>query len=262
MKMNQWYDGGSDQWLWVGNPGPLVYVFAEIIDLPGYCGSDAETQWSASVSVVDIKSSGLEVAASALGSCGWMPGDLATKEEEGDMLLALAAIDEPMLRPQVKRETWNQIADAMFSYGAKSPMWNKDSGSVERPCPDGCEGVERYKSESFQPRDEFGRFATSEVCETCNGCGELYADDEESRSFIELKREAFAQAAGLANSSARESRLDGAPVNAIGQTAREYAQGLTGLYDALRRQPEDSIIRRMYSKAGQTLGGCPVPSDI
>lgn len=262
MEMKQWYDGGSDQWLWTGNPSPLVYVFAEIIDLPGYCGSDAKTQWSASVSIVDIVSSGLETVASALDSCGWLPKDLETEEEEGAMLLALAAIDEPMLRSQVKRETWDQIADAMFGYGAKSPMWSKDSGDIERPCPSGCDLGDRFKTKGFQPRDEFGRFATSEECETCDGYGELFADDEDSESFIELKREALAEAAGLAGSGERESRLDGAPVNAIGQTAREFAQGAAGLYDALRRQPEDSIIRSMYHSCNRTLDGRSIPSDI
>ncbi len=240
-------NGGSDRWLWVSRPAPLVFVFAEIIDLSRY-GGDAETQWAASVSVVDIESSGTKVTIDALRSCGF--------EGDEDLALALIAIEESSLRREVKSETWLGLAQCMCDYGAQAPMWDECGGEIERDCPAGCDLG--WMPDPKRHEDDYDEIE----CSRCEGYGQLLADDEESESFLGLKARALAEMAALWGTAARNDRLDGDPVNGLGQTAREYAQGSDGLYAAMRRQPEDSIIRKMYGACGKTLDGKTIPSDI
>ena len=99
------YDGGSDTWLYAARSG-LTYVFIEIMDYPAAAGRDAEFQWCADVSSVDLESSDPEMIASALGSCGQEddPPDMST--ESGRLALA----------------------EMLHSHGAKSPLWDDLAG--------------------------------------------------------------------------------------------------------------------------------------
>lgn len=73
----------------------------------------------------------------------------------------------------------------------------------------------------------------------------------------------------LMSEDSRDTLLDGTVVNAIGQTAREFADGTSGLWEALRRIADDTsatpaqkLMLRLYAKAKHTLGSGPVPEDI
>lgn len=197
---------GSDQWLYVAKSG-LTYVFVELTDLPAYCGSDAGVQWCAQVASVDLASADLDTQAQALQSCGADVDHLDDCSPEERLLC---------------------IAEAMFSYGAKSPLWSDGAG---------------------KPRD---------------------GASDDSRDFRSLRAAARRVAEDMLDDSTRDDVLDSRIVNAIGQTAREFAQGTSGLWDALRRirdagdqaTPDQQLILKMYAKCEQTLGAGPVPADI
>lgn len=63
------------------------------------------------------------------------------------------------------------------------------------------------------------------------------------------------------DTAAYSARMDATPVNGIGQTAREYASGISGLESALRRGESAGdrncgIVAKMYRACdGNTLGG-------
>jgi len=130
-----------------------------------------------------------------------------------------------------------RLAEMLHSYGAKAPMWNESAGSV-----------------TF---DSYGN------------CDQCY--DEHDPSFRSLKKRArdFCETE-LFDDFRRIELLDSTIVNALGQTAREYARGSEGLWDRLREikngDPEatdaQKFVLRMYQKAEQTLGAGPVPKDI
>lgn len=103
------YDGGSDQWLYVASHG-LVFVFIEVIDLPAYCGSDADCQWCAEVAVVDLGCCSPEAMAESLRSCG--PDECPDPTTPEGRLV---------------------IAEAMRDYGHKAPMWSDSAGNVVDP---------------------------------------------------------------------------------------------------------------------------------
>lgn len=123
------------------------------------------------------------------------------------------------------------LAECMHSYGAKSPLHDNSGGKV----------ADVYNSPS-----------------------------EHSKAFRSLRAEARRIGeAYLKDRETLESDLDSKIVNAIGQTAREYANGADGLWVALRRikdnpdaTPGQKIVLGMYSKAKQTLGVGPVPADL
>ncbi len=202
------YDGGSDQWLYVAKSG-LTYVFIEIIDLVAYCGRDADSQWCASVATVDLMNASPETLYSALRSCGIDddPPDMST--ENGRLAMA----------------------EMLFSYGAKSPMWDDCGG---KPIPEG------------------------------------ESASEHSKAFRSLRFAARHEAEQMLCDETREHALDTKIVNKIGQTAREYASGTGGLWDALRRikdsgdnaTPGQKLVLGMYSKCEHTLGAGPIPADL
>ena len=206
------FDGGSDQWLYACRVG-LTYVFVQIMDLPAYCGQDANSRWSVSVALVDLMAISPEAMASAMQSCG---------------------CDEPL---DFKDESDRlRLAEMLFSHGSKSPAWDKAGGKV-----------------TF---DNYGN------------CEQDY--DENCPAFRSLRKEAREQAEELLTSeSAREGAMDKV-VNAIGQTAREYANGADGLWTSLRRikeaggeaTAEQQMVLGMYQRAENTLGCGPVPEDL
>jgi hypothetical protein len=124
------------------------------------------------------------------------------------------------------------IAEMCHQYGAKSPMW------------DDCAGPVNARNYHDSP-------------------------GEEHRPFQTLRAAARREADRLCSEDYREEQLDTRVVNAIGQTAREYANGTAGLWDALRRiaadpnaSAEQKLVLKMYGNAGMTLGGDAVPSDL
>jgi len=124
------------------------------------------------------------------------------------------------------------LAEVLHSYGAKSPMWSGEAGIVS--------DRNRYDS-----------------------------PDERHRPFRDLRAQARREAEALLDADYRDEVLDTRIVNAIGQTAREYANGSDGLWTALRRiatdpsaSVEQQIVLKMYANAGQTLGCGPVPDDL
>jgi hypothetical protein len=124
------------------------------------------------------------------------------------------------------------LAEVLHSYGAKSPMWSGEAGRVN----------ERNVYDS---------------------------PDERHRPFRDIRAEARREAEALLDADHRDEVLDTRIVNKLGQTAREYANGMEGLWSALRRiaadpeaTPEQALMLKMYGKAGQTLGGDAVPADL
>ena len=205
------FDGGSDQWLWVVRDG-LTYIFLEVIDLPAYCGRDATSRWCASVDTVDLATASPDTIATALQCCGYQ--EELDFRKEGDRLA---------------------IAEMLWSYGAKSPMWSDDAGKV-----------------TF---DSYGN------------CEQDYGDGDPA--FRSLRKRAREAAEELFDEDTREHQLDTKIVNAIGQTAREFANATDGLWTALRRIKDDpqatseqKLVLGMYQKAKTTLGAGPVPSDL
>lgn len=131
---------------------------------------------------------------------------------------------------------WLMIAQCCFDYGAKSPCWEGSSSPINKKNKDWKWNV---------PSDN-------------------------SPTFLRLRAEArrFAEE-NLFDAEKRNELLDTKIVNALGQTAREYARGTEGLWDSLRKikddpnaTPEQQMILATYQKAGQTLGAGPVPTDI
>lgn len=130
-----------------------------------------------------------------------------------------------------------RMAEMLYSCGAKSPMWNEAGGKP-----------------TF---DSYGN------------CNEDY--DENCPHFRRLRKEAreFAEEKLLADDEQRNHLMDTKVVNAIGQTAREYAGGIEETWNTLRRirddpnaTPQQKLVLKMYQGAKQTLGAGPVPKDI
>lgn len=124
------------------------------------------------------------------------------------------------------------LAEVLHSYGAKSPMWSGDAG--------------RVNEHNFYDHP-----------------------DERHRPFRDIRAEARREAEALLDADYRDEMLDTRIVNAIGQTAREFADGTPGLWSALRRiaadpdaSPSQKLVLKMYGNAGQTLGGDVVPADL
>ena len=88
-----------------------------------------------------------------------------------------------------------------------------------------------------------------------------YDHGENSVHFRRLRKEAreFVESE-LLDETNRECLLDSTIVNKIGQSAREYMQG--DLWGALRRLPENHLMRKLYRRATHTLCGEPIPEDI
>lgn len=267
---NRWTelaDGGSDQWLWVARDGG-TYIFVEIIDLPSYCGSDATSQWCASVSTVDLIGAHPQTIADAISSCGY--------EDEPEIMdacirILVAGTVDGFTTPGGSRQKLHQqalsIAEMMHSYGAKSPMWEGAAGTPEHDC-ETCKGSGWVADPEWAARED-GIEHDSE-CSACEGYGRIDTDnDEDGEAFQGLKREAMEQGKALLNTEHREEQLDSRIVNGLGQTAREYADGIESLWSTLRdiksnldATPEQKLVLKIYQGAGTTLGAGPVPSDI
>jgi hypothetical protein len=95
--------------------------------------------------------------------------------------------------------------------------------------------------------------------------------DERHPGFRKLRAEARRFADGiLADSEARDQMLDTKIVNAIGQTAREYAQGTGGFWDHLRKlqamgdsaTEKQRLFLKVFANSEQTLGAGPIPPDL
>lgn len=144
--------------------------------------------------------------------------------------LQCCGVDASELDPSTESgRLW--LAECLHSDGAKSPMWEDTRGMVRDPS-----GV----------------------------LGENYM------AFRSLRKEAWEVAKDLlSDADYRDHELDSRIVNAIGQTAREYAGGTASLWDSLRRiqsdpnaTPEQALILRLYQSAETTLGAGPVPRDL
>lgn len=197
-------------YLYAREASPGVFLMIAIMDLAEYMGRDAVggARWSADVSVVDLTSVSPDTLGSAIRSCGWF--DNMEPEEVKPLMLA----------------------ECLHSYGAKSPVWDGESGVVN----------ERNRHDS---------------------------PGEEHRPFRDIRAAARREAERFMDSEYRDQVLDTRIVNRMGQTAREYANGADGMWSALRRiaadpnaRPEQRLILRMYANAGQTLGCGPVPADL
>lgn len=109
------YDGGSGQWLYVCQDGPLeegrsfTFIYISIYDMVECCGRDATMWWDAEVGVIDLFESAEEVP-SALRTSG-----MEMEEERFDLLT-----ERDRLR----------IAEALFSHGAKAVLWNGSAREV------------------------------------------------------------------------------------------------------------------------------------
>jgi len=156
-------DGGSDTWRYVARDG-LCYVFINIIDFPAAAGRSAGYYWHADVEIVDLAETNPKTMVDAFRSCGMDdPPDMTT--ENGRL----------------------QMADMLYDYGSKSPIWQGTAGEVTED-------------------------------------NEL---DENSKSFRSLRKEAREVAEKLLKDEEhRNNELDTRIVNKIGQTAREFAQGM------------------------------------
>jgi hypothetical protein len=128
------------------------------------------------------------------------------------------------------------LAECLHSYGARSPMYSEDAGPV----------IDR-------------------------GWGPENPYDDSDPYFVRLRARCRRYAEeNLFDKARREELLDTQIVNRIGQTAREYAQGMEGVWAALARvkedpesaTPEQKLTLRMYQKAGRTLGGDSVPPEL
>lgn len=209
-------DGGSDQWLYVCRLRPdygLAYLFINIIDLPAYCGRDADARWAVSVSEVNLLDVSPETIVSALQSCGC--------DEALDFRSPLDRL---------------RIAEMLFDHGSKAPLWDQSGGKV-----------------------------------TFDNYGNRNEDyDENCPAFRRLRKEAREYAETLLDDDVQRNQQLNRVVNAIGQTAREYANGGTGLWKSLRRikeqgdaaSPQQQLVLGMYQKAETTLGLGPIPEDL
>lgn len=293
----QIFDGGSDQWLWARRANVYTYVCVEIIDLPGYCGTDANAQWVAAVSTVDT--SDIASALSAVRSHGQQ--DNVSFYFDGNGTVCWRIEDDygdPLKGARLA------IAEMMHGHGSKSPMWDGSAGTPEHEC-SRCNGT-RYITDPEPPRfrrfeyeapslsgeygwkyrdrdswssicgtlrecfDDWMREPSEIECPSCEGYGQIDEDsDEDGTAFQSLKRDAFAETEPLLEAEHRNHLLDTKIVNALGQTAREFAS-TDGLWETLRRikadpdsaTTEQRLMLKMYRGSGQTLGAGPVPSDI
>jgi hypothetical protein len=122
------------------------------------------------------------------------------------------------------------LAEACHDYGLLAPLASDDTGPLGR------------KADCWSSPDEsWPRFVHMRA---------------------RLRRQAEAFEAG------DESALDRV-VNQLGQTAREYARGIEGTWEALRRIKSDpnatdqqKLVIRMYGDAETMLGAGPIPADL
>jgi len=201
------YDGGSDQWLYVAKSGSgSTYVFLEIIDLVAYCGRDATDQWCAEVASVDIDTMPLEQIQGALSYCGVEddPPDLRT--ESGCVALA----------------------EMLFSYGAKSPLWGDCSGN---PREHASEDSKDFRSLRAEARRQ----------------AEAMLDDSNRDHVLDTK---------IVNGIGQTSREYSQGTAALWDTLRKIRDKGD---DAT---PEQKLVLKMYGKCNTTLGAGPVPSDL
>lgn len=217
------YDG---TWVYAAVDGTLeegkgtTFVFLRILDMVEYCGRDTEIRWEADVSVVDTVNSAGSIRA-ALDCVG---SDLPERLKD----LPKHQMIAETLRPDVQWE----MAYALFTYGARSPMWDGRAGELP------------------------GGFDPCDLPET-------------DRAWSKLRVEALKEAKKVLEDEVyRNELLDTRVVNKLGQTAREYAQA-DGLWKSLRRisgDPEASVeqqlVLKMYQNSERTLGGEPIPADI
>lgn len=127
-----------------------------------------------------------------------------------------------------------RIAMMLRSYGARAPMMSEERGEVRRDR---------------------------------SGC--IIEASESGRDFRALRALLRREGERFFSEEIRERGLDRV-VNAIGQSAREYAGGAEGLWSALRRIRDaggsategQRVVLRMYARAGETIGAGPVPGDL
>lgn len=221
--MKHWqvlYDGGSGTWLYarkVRSGRGSVFFMLEIIDMVDACGRDANFLFCGDLSIVEPGSASWSTIRSALDCVG------LTSEDINDA-----------------RDPEMALAEVLFQYGAKSPMYSEEGGKITEKSQWGRPG---------ESHPEFRRLRA--VCR------------REAEGMIERRDGEYWL------SSAGNSAMDTRVVNRMGQTAREFAGGSEGLWDTLRRiqgnpdaTADQKLILRMYQNAGQTLGCGPVPADI
>lgn len=129
-----------------------------------------------------------------------------------------------------------QLATALFDHGNKATLWTKEGGELKK--------------------DRYGWLE--------------YNQDGYDPTFKSLRLEARKWAEGnLLSESNRERLLSTTIANAIGQTAREYASGSSGMWDALRRIKKNpnatdrqKLVLKLYKNAEKTLSGETVPEDL
>jgi hypothetical protein len=133
-----------------------------------------------------------------------------------------------------KAEDRLSIAEMLQSVGSASPMWNDAAGKVG-------------------PNSKWD------------------GHDERHPAFRTLRRKAHDYArVNLFDEEIRNHLLDTQIVNGIGQTAREYAQGIEAHWNALRRlkelgdkaTPEQQLMLKMTGRCENTLGAGPIPKDL
>lgn len=100
--------------------------------------------------------------------------------------------------------------------------------------------------------------------------GDIVEVSKHGRDFRGLRLALRREGERLFSDEVREGELDTKIVNGLGQTAREYAGGIDGLWSALRRArdagdaatPEQRIALMTYGAVDRTIGGEPVPEDL
>lgn len=119
----------------------------------------------------------------------------------------------------------------LFEYGAKSPLWDGFGGDV--------------------PEDDWDK---------------LDEDDEDFKKLFEQASQFISEC--LSDSDKLEEKLN-TPVNALGQTAREYAHGTNGLFKRLTEIKDDpnateqqKLVLRVYGRCDHTLGGDVIPEEL
>jgi len=164
--------------------------------------------------------------------------DLQQATECGTLTSALESCDAKSWMHDLPVEKHNlAMAQCLFDHGAWSPLWQDGSPEIEKD-DDG--------DWKFDIPDE---------------------DDPVFTDLLEAGRKWVEE--NLLDEDNRNHLLDTKIVNAIGQTAREFAGGTSSLWDTLRRiqsdpnaSDEQKLVLKMYQNAGQTLGAGPVPLDI
>jgi hypothetical protein len=246
--------GGSGTWLWVQRIGDLLkpedlvdvggelpiismnskstaaptYLFIEIVDMVDACGRDMLDQLDLSGEVYLVEPSRYSARDlnSAFQSCGW--------EGIKDVIEEFV---ETSNETQPNRAAIPDIgllyADFLRSYGNKSPLYSASGGRIvtEKNMHDGVD----------------------------------------ERRVYALLRELLVEANQyIADTTVLQATLDTKVVNKMGQTSREFAGGIDSTWDTLRRiqgmgdkaTPAQKLVLKMYTNAGQTLGGDKVPLDI